>query len=347
MIKRNRRKTVPCCCPVDIQQLESRQLLTGTVTVAVSKAGDISVSGDSKDNDVFVEVNADNVTIVGNSGTSLKVGKTVIAPGVPVVVPRPASIRDLDVNLHGGNDSIDISVNSDVVIHRNVNVWTGAGNDSVSVESNGALVDVRGSVSMNTGSGHDSVRVADADKFAGVDTEAELLAVADDTGAASVQMIRVGKDINISTGTGNDGIALLGVEAGRDVTVNSGLGHGDVLGVSNVRAGRDMNLIWGDLNAINNVTIVRKLRVDSGTGNDRFVVDNLHASIVDVNLGPGNDQLAIGGTVVVTKSAKIHGGAGKDNLVSLSPLGGASVKSFEGSVVDAAAILDEVLAALV
>jgi hypothetical protein len=225
-------------------------------------------------------------------------------------------------------------------------VHTGSGNDVVLVESSGGLIKAGGSVSIDTGSGNDAVAVYDSVKFGNVNNVADLQAIPNDTANANSQNIRVGKDINVRTGTGNDMVGLLGVEAKRDIHIHSGLGHGDVVGMSNVRAGRNMRLTWGDDNAFRNIKVGGKLTIRSGTGDDRFLVENLTASVADVNLGPGRDQLAIGTGVTITKKATISGGAGKDNIVSASPLNGAKIRSFEGQSVNSQDIIDDLFADL-
>lgn len=332
--------------PLEIQQLEPRTLLTGTVTLALSAAGDISVTGDSKDNNVTVEVDSGGIHVTGLSGTSLRYGKMIHAAGDTVTLPMASVIRDLRVDMKGGNDTLTIADSAGINIGRNVEISTGAGNDKVVISTNGGQINVGNDLSINTGPGNDAVGLADAEKFAGVTDAATLLAVADDTGTEMSQQIRVGRDLNITTGGGNDTVGVAGVEAGRNANLNTGAGRGDILGVSNLRAGRNLDLNLGDTNALQNVTVAGTIKVRSGASNDRFVVDRIHAGSVDVNLQGGNDQLAIGADVVVTGRVNINGGAGKNSLDSMTSLSGATVRNFKGTSVDSMAILDTVLAAI-
>jgi hypothetical protein len=275
----------------------------------------------------------------------------VAPPGVPVTIPLPLAVRDLNIQLKGGDDSLHVDVMAGAVlaVNRNVGIDTGSGNDDLLVLADGAVT-IGGNLSVKSDSGDDTVRFFDVSKFANglmIPPAVDILALVDDTAAAGVQGIQVGRDITISTGNGDDAIGLIGVESVRNVSVHSGLGHGDVLGVSNVRAGRDMNLKWGDDNALNNVTIGRKLDIESGTGDDRFAIDNMTVPVVDVRLGLGKDKLALGAGVIITTSAKIDGGGGKDDIASAIPLGGFSVKSFNGNSVNFGDIVNDVLTALV
>ena len=373
---------------VEIQQLEPRTLLTGTVTVAITAAGDVLVSGDTKDNSVAVTVDSGGIHVTGQSGTSIRYGKTTKTAGTTITAPVPSAIRDLRINMGGGNDTVFFTSNAPVNVRRNVDldmgpgndtllisdnaginvgnnvqITTGAGNDKVGIstsggttnsESNaaalaasGGLINVGKDLTINTGLGNDSVGLADAGKFAGVTNATTLLAVADDTGSVMSQKIRVGRDLKISTGAGNDKVGVLGVEVKRDATLNTGAGRGDVLGVSNLRVGRTLDLIFGDTNALQNVTVAGAVKIRSGIANDRFTLDKIHAGSVDINLQGGNDEIAIGANVVVTGKVKINGGAGKNNnIASLTSLSRASVKNFKGNTVNSMAILDAVLAAI-
>ncbi len=334
--------TSPSC--IEVQQLEPKQLLTGVVSVSVSSAGDVSIVGDNADNEVYVAVNAGTISVVGLNGTSIKAGNQT---ATEATVPRPASIRDLKVSLKGGDDVLNVALWSAVIVDRHISVDTGSGDDLVAITSeNSRLVRVRGDVNINTGNGSDAVAIVDNVKVGQASTPTEVRAIANDSRTRLSQVIRVGNDININTGDNDDAVLLGGVEAFRDINIQSGFGNGDVLGVSNVRAGRNMKLTWGDANALRNVTVAGKLSVDSGTGDDSFLVENLAAREVSVNLGSGSDTLAIGTGVRANVSAKISGGSGSDNIVSLSAIAGAKISSFEGDTVDADAILDDVLTGL-
>jgi hypothetical protein len=101
-------------------------------------------------------------------------------------------------------------------------------------------------------------------------------------------------------------------------------------------------LTYGEDNALRNVTVVGKLTVDSGTGNDHFAVSNMKAESVDINSGSGKDQLLIGPGVVVT-SGKVDGGSGGNKILSAVALpAGVKVKSFSGAL--AAAEGDKIIA---
>jgi hypothetical protein len=79
------------------------------------------------------------------------------------------------------------------------------------------------------------------------------------------------------------------------------------------------------------------------TSTDLFrSIENDTAAAGNQNLRIGQD-LHIGMGVTVTGKATIRGGLGTDNIASASPIAGAKVKGFEGTTVNADAILDDII----
>lgn len=351
---------------IEVQQLESKQLLTGVVTLAISGSNDVSITGDSSANDIDVTIQNGQLSVVGNAGTLIRFGGNAAVAAINnVTVP---GIRDLNVDLKGGDDNIYVEVGSALTIGRNVNVSTGSGSDYVEVYGNaaltvngslrvstgsgddivdlgtdGALMTVKGNAVVDTGSGKDAVAIIDYEKLGAANTAAEFQAIPNDSNTVDAQQIRIGRNLTIRTGSDNDAVGIVGVQVGRDAEIHSGFGHGDIVGITNMRVGRNLNLIYGDDNAMTDVTVGGKLKVRSGTGDDRFAASDIRASVIDVNLGSGNDQLAIGAGVTASR-ATINGGTGRDNIIG-PVAAGAKVKSFEGNAVDLT-ILDDVLGGL-
>ena len=362
-----RRRTVTNSqpCFVEAQQLESKQLLTGVVTLAITGAN-ISAVGDSNPNEVEIELDTASFVVSGRSGTVLKDANGVVIPNW-TSFPFPAN-ANISVDLKGGDDELVLYVDSAVTTN-NVNIKTGSGNDevfldafdtltvngSIKVDSgagqddvlvyaSGGRIDVKGSVSVDTGADDDNVGFVDRVKTPDDITAAAFIAIANDTAATGNQTINVAKNLNISTGNGNDSVGLLGVEVKGNLKIHSGFGHGDNVGVSNVRVGGNMDLIYGDTNAISNVTVGGKLEADSGTGDDTFALYKVKAGKIDINLGSGRDQIALSDVTSVSKG-KIRGGSGKDQIVAVG-VAGVKVTMFQGNAVDPA-IVDNVLAELV
>ena len=56
----------------EIESLESRHMLAGTVVASISNAGNLTINGDSADNYIFVEFNDNGeVVVTGNEGTTV------------------------------------------------------------------------------------------------------------------------------------------------------------------------------------------------------------------------------------------------------------------------------------
>lgn len=321
-----------------------------------------------------MDVTGGQLRISGLNNTRIKLGSA--APVATVTVPLPAAIRDVKIELRGGDDELSLNSFDDLVVTRNFDVNTGSGNDYFEIFSEAALsvgrnawiyteggndtvllntlfggsIVVGRDAVIKTGSGEDNVALVDLDRFGAVTDPADLLAVPNNTATAGVQTIRAGRDLTIRTESDNDNIGVLGAEAGRDFSILSGFGRGDVLGVSNLRAGRDLTLNDGDENVLQNVTVVRTLSINSGNGDDRFAIDRINVRNLDIQLGSGKDQLSLGTSVTVTSQAKINGNGGQNKYLKTgSALAGAKIKNMKGvlTLAESNDILDDAFTALV
>ncbi len=354
------------------ESLESRELLAGVVGVSVSSAGDLTVVGDNDSNQVVLQVTAGGIRITGLSGTRLRFQNQTFNAGVPLSLPSGLNVRDISVSLRGGDDSMSAEVDSALTVGRNVSIhtangnddllvsatarlsvngWldisTGAGDDSVGILADDATIRVAGSAWIFTGEGNDNVFIGDAAILDSIGTTDEVLAIPNNSGTAAAQAIQFGRDLWVNTGADGDAAALAGVAVQRDATINTGGGRVDNLGITNLWIGRNLTLNYGDDNAIQNVTVNGNLTVRSGGSNDRFAVDRIMVrGDVDIDLGGGNDSMALGASVTAMKKVRISGGAGRDNLLSLTTTPGATIRQFEGTTVDFEAIVDSVFQTL-
>jgi hypothetical protein len=372
--KRRNARSARVLNSAEIQVLETKSLPTGTVTVSLSGSGDLYIRGDNNPNELEVQVFGGQLSVTGLNNTLIKLGNA--APAANISVPVPAVLRDVKIDLRGGDDVLSLTSVDALDVERNLDINTGSGNDEVEIFAENTLSVGRNAwiyteggndiVSLNTlaggsfvigrdaeiktGSGEDAVALVDRDRFSGVTNTADLLAVPNNTATAGAQSIRAGRDLKISTQGDNDKIAVLGAEAGRDFSILSGFGRGDVLGVSNLRAGRDLTLNDGDENVLQNVTVVRTLSINSGNGNDRFAIDRVNVRNLNIQLGSGNDQLSLGANVTVTSQAKINGNGGQNKyLKSGTALAGAKIKNMRGvlTLAESNDILDDAVASLV
>lgn len=381
-----RRPLVSRALPVqaEVQQLESRELPTGTVTVSTNADNDVTMLGDAASNDVLVQINAvGQIAVTGRNGTSIKVGNNTTPAGTPVILPV-ASIRDFTAGFGDGNDileirnrsaatlnartvSINMGAGSDslIMIDDNTNigpgglnlsgdmlVWTEGGNDLVSLDVYRQLT-VAGSIGINGGAGNDRVSMYDQTKFninsndtTGVRNE--LLAVPNDTGVAGIQRIRSGLDLNVFTETGTDSVMMLGVEAGRDILVDMYDNWLDTYLGNNVRAGRNFGVANADLHSFNNVFVVGFFGVRSGAGNDNVALRNMNVGQnMDIILGSGDDKVAIASNVQVNGWVTVDGGTGYDRVSSQSNFAVVNYKNFEANGTNYLNLLDSVITALI
>lgn len=354
--------------PMEVQSLEHRTLPTGIVSVGVSAEGDIVFTGDVESNIVDVNIDDAGVHVTGRYGTKVKYQNSTVAAGTTVTFQEPAVIRDLRVNLKEGNDTItlkarsalfvtrdlkiDTGIGSDnVAVHAHAGITvahdalinTGSGNDRVQVDSRGGLIHVKNNLSVNTSIGNDAVRLANANQFWAVDDATSFNAVADNTGVAFRQKIRVGGHLSVVTGAGTDEVAVLGAEVTGNASINTSVDR-DVVGVSNLRVGGNLALWSADASAVQNLTVAGAFNVSGSELNDRVFINKARLGSLNVNLADGNDQLAIGAKVVVSGSKQVNGGIGIDTISS--SLASTSVVSFQVGFVNSLNLIDDVLAAI-
>lgn len=381
----NRRSRAPRVQAVqaEVQELEPKQLLTGTVTVSVNADDDITMLGDTASNDVLVRTNlAGQISVTGRNGTSIKFGNTTTPAGTAVNL-GVASLRDFTASFGDGNDiletrlravatlnartvSINMGAGADTLIlddnnsnvgpgglnlSGNMLVWTEGGNDFVRLDIYKHLA-VAGSMGINTGAGNDRISIYDQTKFnINSNTTAgarnELLAVPNDTGAAGNQRIRVGLDINLFPEIGADSVLMLGVESGRDILVDMNDSGGDVFLANNVRSGRNFGIANADLHALNNIWVVGFFGIQSGAGDDKVALSNMNVGQnMDITLGGGDDRIAIGQNVQVSGWVLVDGGAGYDYVSSQSNFAVVNYNNFEAGGANYLGILDSVIGVL-
>lgn len=200
---RRRRQQTPA---FGFDALESRQLLAGTATVALSNNYDLSITGDSRGNDVTIQVTEDgDVLMVGND-TSLKFrgfGQSLnVNPGTQVSLhdllktagitpPTQLSMRSITADMGRGDDTISLTVNDAVSVARDVNFRMGTGSDTLTLTANAPLT-IGGSLTV-TGTGasnHNAVVVINS------------TSINDKPGIA------IAKNFTVSTGSGHDTVLL-------------------------------------------------------------------------------------------------------------------------------------------
>jgi hypothetical protein len=182
-----------------LEQLESRRLLAGNVTVTVV-GGALNVIGDNKSNQIDLEAGTAfaGYTVTGLNGTKVNGGTTPVFALVPP--PNP-----LTIDLGNGDDSVRLhpapQVTFDAVL---VNIDTGNGSDSVTVEDY-ACEDM----TIDTGNGGDDVHLTNVFVF---------------------------HNLHVDLGNGSDSLTVAGaLEVDNDLALRGGNGP-DVLDASGLTA---------------------------------------------------------------------------------------------------------------
>jgi hypothetical protein len=263
--KRSRNRRLANLCPLEIQSLETRQLLAadlisiepvtefdpevvayaapidgGTVAVSISRFGDITLTGDAKPNTVNIQIQGSTVLVDGAGATSFRVPGAAAQPALEV--PRPTTVRSITINLAGGADSLSVTVASDTTVTRDIVVNLGAGDDSLVMKVINADLKVNQSISLDLAAGNDFADIFVAD-------------------AASIV---AGRDISIRGGAGDDSIIT---------------GDDDYVDLDSLYSQEYFNALQdnSEIPLAQRIRATRDASIDLGGGNDRLTLLNLEA----------------------------------------------------------------------
>jgi hypothetical protein len=263
-----------------LESLESRLPLAGNVTAELS-GGQLTILGDSADNDIVVVQSGDTVTITGNAGTTIN--------GAPAAAFTTSGLEKAEFKMESGDDHlflINVDPSGDVVVEM------GDGND-IAEASN---VDAGANFTIKSGKGDDLVGVANSSAGGDMNVEFE--------GKATLFLTRLNVTKNLSVDTdGDDQISIDGViTVGEDLTVSTGKGN-DVVTVA-------------DLVTAAPVSVGKSLRIDTDRGNDRVnLVDVVVGEDIYVNTGKGNDTATLT-DVSSGKSLSVNTDDGNDRVTA-------------------------------
>jgi hypothetical protein len=257
-------------------------MMAGDVGVAIID-GVVHIKGGSANNSVLVNKRADGgVDVVGLSNTTVN-GSNTFSSSKPV--------HSLDVNLAGGNDTLQMSPNAQYW-EKDITVDMFTGRDTVSLES----VQISGKLTIRTsGGGNDSVTV-NRGEVTGVLT----IDTAEDSDFVSVRETKAAA-LDIDTGSQNpngkadvgDTLDLLALEVGQ-LRIATGDGQ-DVVGLVNSQ-------------------ISDRLSIDTGRDRDSVYLNDVDADELFVNLGSGAADL-LDMKYSSFGSMELHGGGGSEDLV--------------------------------
>ncbi|MFN5974369.1 MAG: hypothetical protein ACK48U_07980 [Planctomyces sp.] len=361
-----RRHTRRSCCPALIQPLESRQLLaaaitdqslntlpeiqpavmptaSGIVSVSISRAGDLSIAGDSNGNFVAVQFSVEGVTVSGwSTGTLVRINGQQPSDSVSVPLTNTSAIRSVSISLGGGDDTLRLQFKSDLTISRDLAVNLGPGADFIDIGleqanlriSQDLLLDMAGGhdrgvintwststlvtgrdISIRGGAGDDTLFVHAHNTVAAdqLSSPALFRQLIDNTATTQSQPVRARRDLLVDLGAGDDALTLLAAEAGRDGTISLGTGQ-DVVTASNLRSARSLRLSDAEAVALQNITAIIQLAVRGTAAADKLDLERITATRIDVDLAAGNDRLSLGETLTVRTFAVIEGGTGTNRI---------------------------------
>lgn len=361
-----RRHTRRSCCPALIQPLESRQLLaaaiadqslstlpeiqpavmptaSGIVSVSISRAGDLSIAGDSNGNFVAVQFSVEGVTVSGwSTGTLVRINGQQPSDSVSVPLTNTSAIRSVSISLGGGDDTLRLQFKSDLTISRDLAVNLGPGADFIDIGleqanlriSQDLLLDMAGGadravvntfststlvtgrdISIRGGAGDDTLFVHAHNTVAAdqLSSPALFRQLIDNTATAQSQPVRARRDLLVDLGAGDDALTLLAAEAGRDGTISLGTGQ-DVVTASNLRSARSLRVSDAEAVALQNITATIQLAVRGTAAADKLDLERITATRIDVDLAAGNDRLSLGENLTVRTFAVIEGGTGTNRI---------------------------------
>jgi hypothetical protein len=299
------------------ERLEQRLLLAGNVKVAVSR-GNLTLTGDSLPAGNQIEIAYENnaYVVTGLKGTTVEgqPAKIITEVNKNITVDLKSGANEVEIrgDAEGGSPFLVLGgltvrsgsggaviIISDAEVRGNVSITTGSGSDQVLVTGLTAPPVRNGRVSINTGYGNDSVGVVDS---------------------------TIQRNLSISTGNGNDLVGLVRVDTSGSIAVNAGEGAEDLIGIAGVTSG-NMTLDGGNAGrrsrpgdstiGVTASVITGNLTIRTGIGDDTVAIGDhpdLGGQIEQVLEELGLDLEVPTGEVKVTNTLNIATNNGDDEV---------------------------------
>ncbi len=154
---------------------------------------------------------------------------------------------------------------------------------------------IQGNVTLKTGSGRDRVTLQN------LDIEGSLaLSSGSRADTVLIRSVDLGGNATLSTGTGDDRVEITDLNLVGNFALDMG-------------QGKDRATIFGDADHLGLVASAVALR--TGSGNDQVNMDHVKATDFVLDLGQGNDTLALNGANEVTGHVILRGGPNRDRIV--------------------------------
>jgi len=298
-----------------LEGLESRAMLAGNVTAAVN-GNTLFVTGDNGDNNVVIQqTGADRFTVVGVSGSA-----TTVNGKAEGIVFTGNSVRNFEIDLRGGNDTLGISNDSAYLDDLSAELAAGGGASVTASATTSSALTLRGYANIHGGSGDDAIAVnlvatgaifvdgntgSDAVVTEGT-TAASLLVITDTANLSTdtsdyvrIRNVNVRGSLIVNTFSGDD-VALLTDDTASFILADVGLGatsststDTDILTAARLVSHGDIMLF-------------------AGAGDDEVTVTDVDANFFLAVGGIGNDTM--GFAYLDVKNASLIGYLGDDAI---------------------------------
>jgi hypothetical protein len=281
--------------PLFVAAAASTAFAAGDVVATLSATGELDLTGDDLANDVAVtrDPTTKEFLVLGRNGTTVNGGTEFRTLGVKSIravmnggddVLAVAGLRlkkNLYADMGEGNNSLDLY---HVIVGGRVNVYGGAGDDTIKVE---AGCDLLGGGLANAGDGVNHVAVTDS-------TVRGRLRILTGGGDDLVEIHHDGftsdASLSIRTGAGNDTVDYLGCTFQCPVETLTGAGT-DTINIMTSRFERAVGMNTGDDDD--------NVEVERSTFDARFFVSGGHGTnnvyFVGINIGINGSNVTAGG----------------------------------------------------
>lgn len=274
-------------CRLGVEQLESRVLMAGDLSVAFSQ-GSLIINGDDQANGLQIVAGPVAGTVQVQGLLEGGANTTLNHQRGPLVFSTPSNIV---VALGDGNDNFQMQ---NVRSCGALRVGLGGGNDKADFSGTSM-----GSMNVDTGIGRDTLAIRDASVAGALDASGQAY-----FGAAklfSFDRVQVGGVLSVTTGNGADVLGLNGIKA-TSVSVRSEATYDDAA-------------LFGKRVTLNDVAVSGGLSIVTGGGsinagvaNDNVALTNVSAASLHVDSGRGHDVVTVQ-DAAVTGSLNLQGEA--------------------------------------
>lgn len=309
-----------------------------TIIESLSVTGDVNILSGTGNDSVYLQLNSSLTPPVdgvpANSLGSVTINSGTGSDYVELYTAEDGSTRvagTVSITTETGLDDVWLATDANLTIVKDLILNTGAGDDHVFVEAIQGSIRVNGNQSVTLGDDDDCFIQGQSDALDEFrDEESEFFGVGNPDATIQIDL-----NVTILGGSGDDFIGLNLVQVGKDkptptaafpaslTTINSGIGD-DVIAVDDVIL-RDIKILadaGDDIVAANDVTVRGTTNIDLGAGDDDLAVFGATSLGDNVTLigGAGDDDFAIGEdvTLAVGKKVNLNGGADDDVLANAS-----------------------------